>query len=54
VGIDVPENTMTVNKILIAVIAFALLAKAYVMGAKKGMGPSRSYTNESALGGFHI
>jgi hypothetical protein len=27
----VAENTMTANKVLIAVIAFALLAKAYVI-----------------------
>ena len=29
--IEVAENTMTANKVLIAVIAFALHAKAYVI-----------------------
>ena len=28
---EVAENTMTANKVFIAVIAFALLAKAYVI-----------------------
>jgi hypothetical protein len=31
VGIKVPENTITANKVLIAVIAFVVLAKAYVI-----------------------
>jgi hypothetical protein len=28
---EVPENTMTANKVFISVITFALLAKAYVI-----------------------